>query len=334
MLTGGASSERDVALATGLQVATALRERGHLVSLVDLATGFIPPEREAELLPGGVGREPPPQDRLRALQRGMLSAGLGEIPAVRHADVIVLALHGGHGEDGTLQALLDVIGVPYTGSGPLASALAMDKDIAKRVLRDHGLAVPRWVMAPATAEMVAREVGFPCIVKPSREGSSVGLSLVRREADLGAAVREAARWDAEVMIEAYVDGPELTVGILGDRALPVGEIRPRHELFDYECKYTPGMADEIFPAPIPDAVATRAQEDALRTHRALKLGGYSRVDFRVGPDGSMFVLEANTLPGLTANSLVPKAARAAGISFADFCEEICRLARRPGGTWD
>ncbi len=332
LLTGGTSSERDVALATGLQVAAALRVRAHEVSIVDLATGYVPPAHEAALLPGGVGREPPSLATLRALQRGMLTAGLGEIPAVREADVLFVALHGGPGENGTVQALLDVLGVPYTGSGRLASALAMDKDLAKRVLRDTGVVVPRWVMAPAAPDAVAREVGYPCIVKPSNEGSSVGLSLVRRPEELAAAVTAAAEWDVEVMIEEYIAGRELTVGILGDQALPAGEIIPRHELFDYECKYTTGMAEEVFPAAIPDALAHRAQAAALQAHRALKLGGYSRIDFRVAADGGIFCLEANTLPGMTANSLIPKAARAAGIGFPDLCEAICRLALRPGGT--
>jgi D-alanine-D-alanine ligase len=332
VLTGGTSAERDVALASGLQVAGALRERRHAVSVVDLAAGFVPPEHEAALLPDGVGREPPPLERLRELERGMLGSGLGEIPAVRGADVLFLALHGGRGEDGSLQAILDVLGVPYTGSGHLASALAMDKDLSKRVLRDHGIASAPWVMAPTTAAHVKHLVGFPCVVKPSKQGSSVGMTLVRRARDLPGAVAFAARYDDEVMVEGFVDGPEYTVGILGDAALPVVEIRPRHELFDYECKYTPGMADEIAPAPISAKLAAKLQDAAQRTHRALKLGGYSRIDFRADADGAIFFLEANTLPGLTANSLIPKAARAAGMSFPVLCETICRLALETRGT--
>ena len=332
VLTGGTSSERDVALATGLQVAGALRSRGHEVRTVDLAAGFVPPEHEAALLPGGVGREPPPIAQLKELERGLLSAGLGEIPAVRDAEVIFLALHGGQGEDGTVQAVLDVIGVPYTGSGHLASGLAMDKDLSKRVLRDCGLRVAEWLMAPVTAQAVEGAFGFPCVVKPSREGSSVGLTLVRRAADLAPAVALAERYDTEVKVERFVGGRELTVGILGDQALPVGEIVPKHEMFDYECKYTDGMAQEIFPAKIDAALASRTEEAALRAHRALKLGGYSRIDFRLGADGDIFCLEANTLPGMTANSLIPKATRAAGMSFPDLCEAICRLALGSGGT--
>lgn len=332
VLTGGTSAERDVALASGLQIAAALRSRGHAVSTVDLAAGYVPPEHEAALLPGGVGREPPPLERLKELERGMLTAGLGEIPAIREADVLALALHGGVGEDGTLQAILDVVGVPYTGSGHLASALAMDKDLAKRIFRDHGIGTPAWVMGPATGEYVKRTVGYPSIVKPSKQGSSVGMTLVRRAKDLAAALKLAGRYDDEVMIERYVDGPELTVGILGEEALPVGEIRPLHELFDYECKYTPGMAEEIFPAPINAELAAKLQDAAQRAHRALKLSGYSRIDFRVDGNGDIFCLEANTLPGMTANSLIPKAAQAAGMSFPDLCEAICRLALDARGT--
>jgi D-alanine-D-alanine ligase len=332
VLTGGASVERDVALASGLQIATALRSLSHAVDMVDLATGYVPPEHEAALLPGGVGREPPPLDRLKALERGMLSAGLGEVPAIREAEVVFIALHGGQGEDGTVQAVLDVIGVPYTGSGRLASALAMDKDLSKRIVRDNGLAVPAWVMGPVTADDVQRTIGYPCVVKPSKQGSSVGLTLVRRPQDLTAALELAACYDDEVMVEQFIPGPELTVGILGDEALPVIEIRSKHEMFDYECKYQPGMAEEICPAPIDPGLTARAQDAARRTHRALKLAGYSRIDFRVGEGDGLFFLEANTLPGMTANSLIPKAARAAGIGFPAFAETACRLALARRGT--
>ncbi len=332
LLTGGTSAERDVALASGLQVAAALRSLNHTVHVVDLASGYVPPEQEVGLLPHGVGREPPALDRLRELERGMLSAGLGELPAIRDADVIFIALHGGQGEDGTVQAVLDVIGVPYTGSGHLASALAMDKDLAKRVVRDHGLAVPAWVMGPAGADEVKRAVGYPCIVKPSKQGSSVGITLVRQGSELADAIRLAERYDDEVMIEQFVGGTELTVGILGDQALPVIEIRPQHELFDYECKYQPGMSEEICPAPIEPVLAAKTQDAARRAHRALKLSGYSRVDFRVGDGGDILFLEANTLPGVTAQSLIPKAARAAGMSFPSFAEAVCRLALERRGT--
>ena len=330
VLTGGTSSERDVALASGIEVIRALRERGHHVDVVDYPRGYVAREHENTLLPGGIGRAPPSADELASLGRGGIVA-LAGVPQLFEADVLFLALHGGDGENGTLQAALDLLGLPYTGSGHLGSALAFDKDTAKRVLRDAGVTVPRWLMAPAAEEAVARDVGYPCIVKPSNEGSSVGLSKVTEPAGMAAAVRLAQRYDRDVMIEEFIPGRELTVGVLAGRALPVIEIIARHELFDYECKYTPGMSEE-FPAKLDAGLERRLQEAALLSHRVLKLGGYSRVDFRVADDGGIFCLEANTLPGLTAASLLPKAATAAGMSFAELCESICRFPVRKGGT--
>jgi D-alanine-D-alanine ligase len=241
--------------------------------------------------------------------------------------VLFLCLHGGRGEGGGLQALLDVVGVPYSGSGALGSALAMDKDISKKLFRVAGIPVPAWFMAPVRPEDVTGSLGWPVIVKPSKQGSTIGLTLVKQQAGLAAAVALAARYDDEVMAEQFIPGRELTVGVLGDIPLPVGEIVPHHELFDYECKYTPGLSEEIFPARLEASVARRLQELALEAHRALKLGGYSRVDFRLSPEGDIFCLEANTLPGMTAMSLLPQAARAAGVEFPELCERICGLAR-------
>jgi D-alanine-D-alanine ligase len=241
-------------------------------------------------------------------------------------DVIFLALHGGTGEDGTIQALLDLTGIPYTGSGHLASALAMDKDLSKHLFRRAGVPTADWLMAPATADEVARGLGFPVIVKPSKQGSTVGLSLVRDPALLQDAITEAFRHDDEVMLEAFVPGRELTVGILGGEALPVGEIIPVKELYDYECKYTPGMAREIFPAELSPEQTAELQELAKAAFRALKLSGCARIDFRMTPEGEFFCLEANTLPGMTELSLIPQAAAAAGISFPELCDRIAHLA--------
>ncbi len=327
VLTGGTSSERDVALASAVQIVAALRARGHEVAVVDTARGYIPEAEEASALAGTVGAEPPPLADLRALERGVLLSGLGNIPVVRKADVLFLALHGGRGEDGTIQGLLEVIGVPYTGSGRLGSAMAMDKDVSKRLFRFAGVPTADWIMSPFTAADVARRLGWPVVVKPSKEGSTVGLSVVKHERDLEAAVALARRYDDEVMVERFVPGRELTVGILEGRALAPGEIIPRHEIFDYECKYTPGMSDEIFPADLPAAVAAECARLALLAHHALKLGGYSRVDFRLTASGEIFCLEVNTLPGMTATSLLPQAARAVGIDFPELCDRICRIAR-------
>ena len=328
VLTGGTSSERDVAIASAVQIVRALRSRGHAVSVVDTARGYIPEADEPQLLPASVGKAPPAIQDLVALERGLLLSGLASLPVIRHAEVIFLALHGGRGEDGTIQAVLDVMGVPYTGSGSLGSALAMDKDIAKRLFRADGILTADWLMTPATAEEAGRQLGWPLVVKPSKQGSTVGLTVVKDPLDYDAAVELAGRYDDEIMVEAFVPGRELTVGILESRALGVGEIIPRHEVFDYECKYTPGMSEEIFPADLSPALAEECCRLALRAHQALKLGGYSRVDFRLTPADELVCLEVNTLPGMTSTSLMPQSAAVVGIPFPELCERIC-LASRP-----
>lgn len=322
---GGVSAEREVSIASGAQVVAALREAGHDVVAVDTAKGVLGPEDEERLLSAGVSTVPPGREELDVLRTGSL-AELVRAPEMQEIDVVFLALHGGDGEGGTIQTLLEIAGIPYTGSGPLPSAMAMDKDVAKRLFRDAGVPTPEWLMAPATIEEVTARVGFPAVVKPSKQGSSVGLTVVRNPRDLQPAIDLASRYDDEVLIERFIPGRELTVPVLGDEAMPVGEIIPRHEIFDYECKYQPGMAEEIFPAEIPAETTRTAQELALRAHRALKLRGFSRIDFRMDETGALWCLEANTLPGMTANSLFPRSARAAGIPFSQVCDTICRLA--------
>ena len=323
---GGTSAERDVSIASGLRIAAALRSRGHDVLSLDTAKGVLGEAAERNLLAAGVQQAPPDLESLAAMSKGSLSPSLGTLPEVRQADVVFLALHGGQGEDGTLQALFDLCGVRYTGTGQLGSALAMDKDLSKRLFRDNDVTTAEWLMAPATVDEVKARLGFPVVVKPSKQGSTVGLTLVKDPRDLQPAIDEAFRYDDEVMLEAFIAGRELTVGILGNEALPIGEIIPKHELYDYECKYTKGMAVEEFPARLDSATAARVQEQALLAFRALKLRGYARIDFRLDDSGGCFCLEANTLPGMTELSLIPQAALAAGMSFPELCERIVQLA--------
>ena len=330
VLTGGSSAERDVAIASAVQVVNALRSRGHVVHVADTVVGILDPAAEARLLGGHVGTEPPDVHDLVARERRVLFGGLLDQPLLRQADNIFLALHGGRGEDGSLQHLLELAGLRYTGSGPLASGLAMDKDISKRLFQEAGIPTAEWRMHPTNPDEAIGTLGLPLVVKPSKQGSTVGLTVVRAAAELDAAIAVAARHDDEVMLETFIPGRELTVGVLGDQALAVGEIIPKHELFDYECKYTPGMSEEIFPADIPGSVAWDVQRLGLLAHQVLKLRGYSRVDFRLTPDGRLFCLEANTLPGMTATSLLPQSAAAVGISFAELCERICRLESGKG----
>ncbi|MDF2774724.1 MAG: D-alanine--D-alanine ligase [Geminicoccaceae bacterium] len=337
---GGTSAERDVSLASGLRVAEALRERGHDVLAVDTAHGVLSAADEQAMLAGKVVKTIPPDVQALVRLNAQLPSTLRSLPKT---DVVFLALHGGQGEDGTLQALLDLTGVPYTGSGHLASALAMDKDLSKHLFRAAGVPTADWLMignrelGTGNREQefvgeVERELGLPVVVKPSKQGSTVGLTVVRDIAQLWPAVEEAAKYDDEVMVEQFVPGRELTVGILGDEALPVGEIIPVHEIYDYECKYTAGMAREIFPADLTAEQTGVVQELARRAFCALKLRGYARIDFRLAPDGVFYCLEANTLPGMTSLSLIPQAAAAAGISFPELCERIVRLALDDRGT--
>lgn len=325
VLFGGTSEERDVSIASGSAVVTALREAGHTVVAVDTARGVLTDDEEHTFLRTGVAPEPPQRGELDMLHTGDPTA-VTRAPELQGADVLFLALHGGAGEGGTLQALLDLVGIPYTGSGMLASAMAMDKDITKRLLRDAGVPTADWRMAPIDGDIVASELGWPVVVKPSKQGSTLGLTVVKEAGQYEDAVALAFEYDDEVMVERFVPGRELTVPVLGDEVLAVGEIISRNEIFDYEAKYQPGMADEIFPADLPGEITREAQRLALQTHRVLKLGGCSRVDFRLDDEGGLWCLEVNTLPGMTGASLVPKAAEADGIGFPRLCERICELA--------
>jgi D-alanine-D-alanine ligase len=326
-------------LASGVRIAAALRERGYQVRAVDPAVAPLSAEDEKRILSGGVKTAPPSEDELRRMARESLPKLVRNIPSSQEADVVFLGLHGGYGEDGTIQALLDVVGVPYTGSGHLASAIAMDKDVSKHLFRNADVPTARWVLLrkPGVANREAgidatiRSLGLPVIVKPSKQGSTVGLSIVKKESELEAAIEEAFRFDDEVLVEEFIPGRELTVSILGGEALPVGEIIPKHEIYDYECKYTPGMAVEEFPAKLTRAESDRVQELARRAFAALKLRGCARIDFRMTAKGEFYCLEANTLPGMTGTSLVPQAAAAAGVTFPELCDRIVRLALEGGG---
>src|SRR5947209_10919398 len=299
VLMGGTSSERNVSLASGIRIVEALRSRGHSVIALDPARGVISQAEERALSTGKVGAEPPSLESLSKFVEGTFLPNLTSMNEIKDADVVFLALHGGQGEDGTIQALLDMAHVKYTGSGLLASALAMDKDLSKKLFRTEGVKTADWLMAPVTTEQVEGILGLPVVVKPSKQGSTVGLSVVKKRADLAAAIEEAGKYDDEVMIEKFVPGRELTVGVLGDIALPVGEIIPKHEIYDYECKYTAGMAVEEFPAKLSPNATEKVQQQALSAFRALKLRGYARIDFRLTTDGEFYCLEANTLPGMT-----------------------------------
>lgn len=291
VLMGGRSAEREVSLNTGEQVVAALRERGADAFAIDTAdASFI--------------------DDVRASR----------------PDVVFICLHGRYGEDGTVQGLLELLDLPYVGSGVLASALAMDKVASKHVFAGCGVPTPEYVVVrrgrPWREEDVAAAVGERCVVKPASEGSAIGVSIVHDPSELREAIETAFRYDDVVLVERFIAGTEVTVGVLGTSApfaLPTLEIVPEHEFYDYESKYVPGMSRHIIPARIPEAARKRCEELAVAAHEALGCSGVSRTDIIVEPDGRAWVLEVNTIPGMTRTSLLPDAARAAGIEFPELC---------------
>jgi D-alanine-D-alanine ligase len=325
VLFGGTSEERDVSIASAAQVIPALRGLGHDVIAIDTATGRLAADAETKMLTSGVGPEPPSNTALASMRASALAL-TNNASDMRDVDVVFLALHGGAGEDGRIQAVLDLAGLAYTGSNHIASATAMDKDLSKRLFRSAGVPTADWIMAPVQAHDVADALGWPVVVKPNKQGSTVGLSIVREAGDLAAAIQLAQRYDNEVMVERFIPGRELTVGILEGEALPVGEIITKSGIFDYQAKYQTGGAREVFPAELSEEVTAELQQLAVRAHDALKLGEYSRIDFRMDPEGRFWCLEANSLPGMTAASLLPQAARVAGIEFPKLVERICRAA--------
>jgi D-alanine-D-alanine ligase len=349
VLTGGASAERDISLAAGAQIQRSLDPEKYEVVLLDPLAfmvhnpGITEQQRaQARALLTGGGHPDPAHALPKGLESEIESASRALVPATRAItgsaeplDVVFISLYGTWGEDGRIQGLLDTLGIPYTGSGVLASALAMDKVMAKTVLAAAGLDVPRGVFVTAASgpELEhARGVGLPVFVKPVGSGSSVGAAIVRRLEDLGPAIADALRYDDRALVEEYLVGKELTVAVIGNDdlvPLPVIEIVTAREFFDYKAKYDAGASEEIVPARIPDDVARRAQELAVKAHLALGCRGMSRTDFvwsPVGPHDSresrMVVLEVNTIPGMTANSLLPKAAKAAGIAFGELLTRL------------
>lgn len=325
VLFGGTSEERDVSIASAAQVVQALRQLGHDVAAIDTTRGLLTGEEETRFLTARVDDVPPGSDALamiRSADTGILGPSL-----LRDIDVVFLALHGGTGEDGTIQAMLDLANLAYTGSGHVGSALAMDKDVSKRLFLAAGIPTPAWLMAPVDTEVAGARLGYPMIIKPNRQGSTVGLSLVHGQNEVATAIVEALRYDNEVMLEQFVAGREITVGVLDDDALSVGEVMIATDaVFDYEAKYQDGAVSEVFPADLPERLATEAKRLALLAHRTLKLDGYSRADFRLDSEGRLWCLEVNTLPGMTATSLLPQSANSSGIPFPELCDRLCRLA--------
>jgi len=335
VLCGGISTERDVSITSGTMVAKALREDGHNVVLVDSFFGFMEPYdkpediflREFSSETIFVGEEAPDLAKVRASRKQDNNSVLGDnvFEICRAADITFLALHGDEGENGKLQACFDIAGIKYTGSGYLGSALAMNKSLSKKLFALDGILTPAGITVYA-GEAPYSDVGFPCVVKPCSGGSSVGTSIVSSREEYDAALVLAFKYESAVIVEQYIKGRELTVGIMDGKAMPVVEIIPKQGFYDYKNKYQAGMTTEICPAQIPDEVTKRVQKISEQVNDVLMIEAYCRVDFLMDEKGDLFCLEANTLPGMTSTSLIPQMAQAEGKSFGELCEEIITVS--------
>lgn len=291
VIAGGVSSEREVSLKSGQAVFNALKELGYNVVFIDATAELCKQIKEEKI------------------------------------DVAFLVLHGGWGENGAVQGMLEVMGIPYTGSGVLASALAMDKEASKKIFLYHGIPVPEFKVLFKENYQCPKDVDFfPCVVKPAQEGSSVGVSIVNEAKDLEKALQEAFKYGERVLVEKFIKGKEIHIGVLGDRPLGGVEVRPKKGFYSYEAKYTKGLTEYILPPEIDSTTYEKLKELGLKAHQALGCSGATRVDMIVDEMGNPYVLEVNTLPGMTETSLLPKIASLAGYDFKGLVEEILKTA--------
>ncbi len=335
VLAGGLSPERNVSLSTGIMVCQALRERGHAVAFLDMFLGLegYPPQ-VGDLFHASIpahfraiNREAPNLSAVKASRKEQSASlfGPGVLSLCQEADMVFLALHGACGEDGRVQATFDLMGIPYTGSGYLGSAIAMDKDYTKRFLTGTGVKTPEWHTIRADesqVETLMNTLEVPCVLKVLRGGSSLGVSIVKSRSELERALRDCLSYDSTLMVEQYIKGREFTCGVLEDAALPTVEIIPQVEFYDYESKYQPGATLEICPGRTSKELEERIRTAALTVHKALGLSVYSRSDFIVDENEQVYFLEVNTLPGMTPTSLVPQEAAAVGMDYGTLCERI------------
>ncbi len=342
VLAGGLSPERDVSLSTGTLVTNALRDKGHEAILVDLFFGmdalYEPIQAmfssEGRLSPYRVPEAEPDFAKIRAARKNGFSnsVGNGVLELCRAADLCFLALHGGDGENGRLQAFLDLADVKYTGSPSVGCALAMNKAVSKSLFRASGVPTADWRSVTRIDDPETFDFPVPCVVKPVCGGSSLGVTIVRERALLADAIREGFQYEDELIVERYIGGMELSVGVIGNHldgsahALPPIEIVPKHGFYDYQHKYQAGWTDEIVPARISAEATARVQALALMAYRALKLDVYARIDFLLPEDGEPCCLEANTLPGMTPTSLLPQEAAVTGLDYPSLCDAIVRLS--------
>lgn len=323
LLLGGSSPEREVSKSSSQSIYKALITLGHQVILIDPSYGKNQPRNPDDFFSK--------EDFAPVSNRNYIDAVNSGLP--EDVDLAFIGLHGKWGEDGIIQSLLELRGIKYTGSGVLSSAAAMDKIMSKLLFEKFDVATPRWVPVNNSNYdhekillSVKQNFGFPCVVKPNDQGSTVGLTICKSEKELAPALELALRFSSKALIEEYIAGRELTVAVLENKALPVLEIKPKGGHYDYERKYTPGMSEYEVPAKIPAEIFSFIQEQAVTAFNSLNCSVYGRVDFRMNNDLKTFCLEVNTLPGMTSTSLVPKMAKAVGISFEELIDKIIRLS--------
>lgn len=343
VLAGGLSTERDVSFKTGSMVAAALKENGHRVILLDVFMGYDEQEvdldgifdraDEISVKVSDIPEVAPDLAAVKASRKDQSPCFFGPnvIRMCQMADIVFMALHGENGENGKLQAAFDLLGVRYTGSDYLSSAIAMNKGMAKKLFVEAGIPTPMGIaMTRETREddVTKLNLHLPCVVKPCCGGSSIGVTIVRDAAEFKAALDEAFRWEDELVIEEFVEGREFSVGVIEGKALPVIEIAPIQGFYDYKNKYKAGSAVETCPAELPEEVSAKMRHYAEEVAKVIGLDTYSRSDFLLDKDGNMFCLEANTLPGMTPTSLLPQEAAVVGVNFNELCEELIDISMK------
>jgi D-ala D-ala ligase N-terminal domain protein len=341
VLAGGLSTERDVSFKTGDMVAKALRENGHRVILLDVFMGYKEAEEdisdifehsiEASVSVSAIPETAPDLAKVKASRKDQSACFFGPnvISMCQMADIVFMALHGENGENGKIQAAFDLLGIKYTGSGYLSSALAMDKGAAKIFFEKNGVPTPtgmKMTKADHTDDFDKTGLSLPCVVKPCCGGSSIGVSIVRTKEQFHAALDEAFHWEDELIIEEYIEGREFSVGVLEYQALPVIEIAPVEGFYDYKNKYKAGSTVETCPAELSKEITEEMQKYAVMAAEALGLDTYSRMDFLLNKEGKIYCLEANTLPGMTPTSLLPQEAGVIGMNFNELCEKLIKIS--------
>lgn len=336
VLAGGLSTERDVSISSGILVAAALRQKGHEVVLLDVFTGYEENICDIDALfkqnysfaeKASVGKTVSDINEIKEkrLDKSDRFIGANVIEICSEADITFLALHGGEGENGQLQAAFDLLGIKYTGTGYLGSALAMNKGLTKSVFVQNKINTPSGDIFKSIADAESWSV-FPCVVKPCSGGSSVGIAKAENKEEFDAAVKDAFKYENEVVVEQFVKGREFSVGLLGGKALAPIEIIPKSGFYDYESKYQAGATVEICPADIDEKTDELLRSSATAAYNALHLESYARIDFLLDENGEAYCLEANTLPGMTPTSLLPQEAAVDGLDYANLCEKIIEIS--------